>query len=137
MVTRVAATSQQLCASQCLRHRLPKAGATPPAALHSDGIVTSPRHTWEEQVASPQKPSKGGEGFFFCSRKSQKRSCCSRGQGQNTAPPAQLCCPELPEHSTADGWEETQRSLNNSAPPANLIHTLEIGTQNFTLITNI
>lgn len=53
------------------------------------------------------------------------------------APPAQLCCPELPEHSTADRCEETQRTLSNSALPANLIHTLEIGTQNFTLIINI
>lgn len=64
MVTRVAAASQQLCANQCLRHSLPRAGVSPPAALHSHRIVTFPRHTWEEQVASPQQASKGEKDFF-------------------------------------------------------------------------
>jgi len=64
VVTRVPATSQQLCASQRLRQRLPTAVASPPAALHSHAAVTSSAHTLEEQVASPQNPSKGERGCF-------------------------------------------------------------------------
>lgn len=50
------------------------------------------------------------------------------------APPGQPRCYELPEHNGGDGWEETQRPLSNPALLANLIHPLETGVQNFTLI---
>lgn len=50
------------------------------------------------------------------------------------APPGQPRCYELPEHNGGDGWEETQRPLSNPALLANLIHPLETGVQNFTVI---
>jgi len=82
------------------------------------------------------KSQQGREGLFCWRRSWNNNRCyCCGGQGQNTAPPERLHY-ELLECNGGDAWEETQRALRKAVLLANLIHTSEMGIQNFTLIIN-